>query len=322
MRSLAPIKLPGFSHLAGAYAANELGNWIGEIALAVLVYDQTGSPLASRAVLGNAVRPWVPRSGAGRTGRAGRHEADAATAVSRRGGHLRRARGYCGQLRPLVGGAARRCRRHTRDRRPCPDARLRGGGAEASWVAARGQRDHQRRLHRRRSDRASARRSRRRHPRYRDRPAARRRLVRAGRGATRGGHVTAPGEGAARALVGKAGGGVLLREQPACPAPADDDAGRRVRVLQPRAADRDRVREGDARRRDSGYGALLSAWGVGMVFGSLVFLAGRQVPMGVLLFTSTLAVSISYLGMAVAGTLAVDVLPGLGEPATACSGWR
>ena len=50
MRSLAPIKLPGFSHLAGAYAVNELGNWIGEIALAVLVYDQTGSPLATAAL--------------------------------------------------------------------------------------------------------------------------------------------------------------------------------------------------------------------------------------------------------------------------------
>jgi MFS family permease len=56
---------------------------------------------------------------------------------------------------------------------------------------------------------------------------------------------------------------------------------------------------------DSGYGALLSAWGVGMVFGSFVFLAGRRIPMGMLLFTSTLAVSMSYLGMAVAGTLAV-----------------
>ena len=50
MRSLAPLKLPGFSHLAGAYAANELGNWIGEIALAVLVYDETGSPLATAAL--------------------------------------------------------------------------------------------------------------------------------------------------------------------------------------------------------------------------------------------------------------------------------
>jgi MFS family permease len=62
---------------------------------------------------------------------------------------------------------------------------------------------------------------------------------------------------------------------------------------------------------DSGYGALLSAWGVGMVLGSFVFLAGRQIPMGMLLFTSTLAVAISYLGMSVAGTLAVACAAGV-----------
>ncbi len=49
-RSLAPLRLRGFKQLAGAYTINELGNWIGEIALAVLVYDQTGSPLATAAL--------------------------------------------------------------------------------------------------------------------------------------------------------------------------------------------------------------------------------------------------------------------------------
>ena len=42
-KSLAPLKLPGFRHLAGAYTVNELGNWVGEIALAVLVFDETGA---------------------------------------------------------------------------------------------------------------------------------------------------------------------------------------------------------------------------------------------------------------------------------------
>jgi predicted MFS family arabinose efflux permease len=56
---------------------------------------------------------------------------------------------------------------------------------------------------------------------------------------------------------------------------------------------------------DSGYGALLSAWGVGMVLGSLVFLVGRRLSMGLLLFFSTLAISLSYLGMSIAGTLVV-----------------
>jgi MFS family permease len=46
-KSLRPLRLPGFRQLASAYTVNELGNWIGEIALAVLVYDQTGSPLAT-----------------------------------------------------------------------------------------------------------------------------------------------------------------------------------------------------------------------------------------------------------------------------------
>src|SRR5881397_593140 len=45
--ALAPLRLPGFRPLALAYSVNELGNWLGEIALAVLVFDQTGSPLAT-----------------------------------------------------------------------------------------------------------------------------------------------------------------------------------------------------------------------------------------------------------------------------------
>lgn len=39
--------MPGFKTLAAAYSINELGNWLGDIALAVLVYDQTGSALAT-----------------------------------------------------------------------------------------------------------------------------------------------------------------------------------------------------------------------------------------------------------------------------------
>ena len=46
-KSLSPLRLPGFRQLAAAYTVNELGNWVGEIALAVLVYDETGSPLAT-----------------------------------------------------------------------------------------------------------------------------------------------------------------------------------------------------------------------------------------------------------------------------------
>ena len=48
--ALGPLRLPGFPNLGLAYLVNELGNWLGEIALAILVYDQTGSPLATAAL--------------------------------------------------------------------------------------------------------------------------------------------------------------------------------------------------------------------------------------------------------------------------------
>jgi MFS family permease len=44
------MRLPGFPSLGFAYLVNELGNWLGEIALAVLVFDQTGSPMATAAL--------------------------------------------------------------------------------------------------------------------------------------------------------------------------------------------------------------------------------------------------------------------------------
>ena len=48
MRSaLAPLSLPGFRRLAGAYFTNELGNWLGEIALAIVVFELTDSPIAT-----------------------------------------------------------------------------------------------------------------------------------------------------------------------------------------------------------------------------------------------------------------------------------
>ena len=50
MTALGPLRLAGFPSLSVAYFVNELGNWLGEIALAVLVYDQTGSPMATAAL--------------------------------------------------------------------------------------------------------------------------------------------------------------------------------------------------------------------------------------------------------------------------------
>jgi MFS family permease len=68
---------------------------------------------------------------------------------------------------------------------------------------------------------------------------------------------------------------------------------------------------------DSGYGLMLASWGLGMVFGSLVFAAVRRASLALLLFFSTLAVGAGYLGLAVAPTLALacvaSVLGGTGN---------
>ncbi len=55
---------------------------------------------------------------------------------------------------------------------------------------------------------------------------------------------------------------------------------------------------------DSGYGLLLASWGVGMVLGSIVFAAVRRAPLPHQLFFSTVAIGVSYLGLAGAPTLA------------------
>jgi MFS family permease len=56
---------------------------------------------------------------------------------------------------------------------------------------------------------------------------------------------------------------------------------------------------------DTGYGILLASWGVGMVLGSVLFATARRTSLPTQLFFSTLAIAIGYLGMAVAPVLAV-----------------
>jgi MFS family permease len=57
---------------------------------------------------------------------------------------------------------------------------------------------------------------------------------------------------------------------------------------------------------DTGYGVMLASWGIGMVVGSLVFTAvGQRLSLKPLLFFSTLAIGVGYLGIAAAPTLAV-----------------
>jgi MFS family permease len=68
---------------------------------------------------------------------------------------------------------------------------------------------------------------------------------------------------------------------------------------------------------DSGYGLMLASWGAGMVLGSLVFAFVRRASLPVLLFFSTIAVGVGYLGLAAAPTLALacvaSVLGGAGN---------
>ncbi len=56
---------------------------------------------------------------------------------------------------------------------------------------------------------------------------------------------------------------------------------------------------------DTGYGLLLGCWGAGMVLGSVVFATLRRAPLPLLLFFATVAIGAGYLGMAAAQTLAI-----------------
>ena len=55
---------------------------------------------------------------------------------------------------------------------------------------------------------------------------------------------------------------------------------------------------------DSGYGLLLASWGAGMVVGGIAFAALRRTRLGLLLFFSTVGIAAGYLGMAAAPELA------------------
>jgi MFS family permease len=54
---------------------------------------------------------------------------------------------------------------------------------------------------------------------------------------------------------------------------------------------------------DTGYGVMLAAWGVGMLFGSLVFASFKKTPLSLLFVVSTLVIGASYLGLAAAPSL-------------------
>jgi MFS family permease len=62
---------------------------------------------------------------------------------------------------------------------------------------------------------------------------------------------------------------------------------------------------------DAGFGILLASWGAGIVVGSLVYLLIRQRSSVLLVMASTAAIGAAYLGMATAGTLLVACLVSL-----------
>ncbi len=68
---------------------------------------------------------------------------------------------------------------------------------------------------------------------------------------------------------------------------------------------------------DAGYGALLSSWGIGMVLGSVVFAGLRKARLPLLLMYSTLVMGVSYLGLGAAPTIiaacGISVVGGLGN---------
>jgi MFS family permease len=67
----------------------------------------------------------------------------------------------------------------------------------------------------------------------------------------------------------------------------------------------------------AGYGLMVDAWGVGMVLGGIVFARLRRAPLPILLFVSTVAIGAAYFGLAVSQTLvaacAASALGGAGN---------
>jgi MFS family permease len=62
---------------------------------------------------------------------------------------------------------------------------------------------------------------------------------------------------------------------------------------------------------DSGYGLLLTVWGVGAAIGSLAFARAARRPIGVMLSMGTVAVGLAYVGFALAPSLGIACIAGV-----------
>ena len=302
-----PLRRPAFRRLVASLAVNELGDWMGIVALSVLVYDRTGSAFATTALfLGTGVLPALlapilvaraeqppprfvlPLLYCG--------EAAAFGALALLADHFSLAAVVV--LAAIDGSLALIGRALTRA--------VSRGHAGAGGRAAGRQRRPQRRLHR--WSRPRARRS----------PA----LVVAGFGVQTALLLDA--------VSFYAIGWILFTDRDRCPRPSRnrDACCERVRtglayIREQATLRRLLIAQGAAfvfftavlpveviyvketlGAGDSGYGLLLASWGGGMVLGGVVFAVVRRAPLPHLLFFSTLTIGAGYLGMAAAPTLA------------------
>jgi predicted MFS family arabinose efflux permease len=317
--ALKPLELPGFRQLAFAYTVNELGNWLGEIALAVLVFEQTGSPMATAALfLGMQFLPALAAQGlvarieisGTRVGLPAIYAAEALTFVAIAVIADDFVLGAIIALAALDGSLALTGRAFTRAAAAAvltPSGQLREGNAllNIGFTAA------------------------------------------GALGPAAAGVVVA-GLGVRTALLADAASFLVValilamaRSLPSLKAREPEPWRERLRH------GLDYVRERPLLRRllgaqaaafvffaavipieivyatdtldagSSGYGALLAAWGAGMVLGSLVFAGARRVSLQALLFFSTILVGGSYLALSAAGTIyvacAMSAAGGLGN---------
>ena len=304
--ALGPLRLPGFPNLGLAYLVNELGNWLGEIALAILVYDQTGSPLATAALFCGMhfapavlAPPLVSRVEAlpVRVVLPGLYAAEAAVfvllAVTVDSFALALVLGLA-IVDGSLASAARALTRAAATAVLAPAGQLREGNALLNIAFTVGA---------------------------------------AGGPAIAG--VVVAGAGVETALIADAisfmavAGLLVVARRLRLPEPEEPEARWTERLRRGLAY----VRERPALRRllgaqalafiffalvipievvfaketldagDAGYGALLASWGLGMVAGSLVFAAMRRVPLRLLLAASTLAIGVAYLATSISPTL-------------------
>lgn len=319
--ALRPLRLPGFPNLSLAYLVNELGNWLGEIALAILIFDQTNSPIATAALFCGMHfapafigPPIVARleSLPARLTLPSLYAVEAAIfailALFAGENFALIAVLALATVDGSIASAARALTRASATAVLAPAGQLREGNALLNVAFTIG----------------------------------------AAGGPAIAGLVVA-GVGVETALLADAGSFLavavvlLLARRLPSPDHEEGEAGWRERLRVGIAY----VAERPALRRllgaqalafvffalvipievvfaketldagDGGYGALLASWGAGMVLGSLVFAGLRRVALPLLLVVSTLAIGAAYLGTAAAPTLlvacAASVVGGIGN---------